>query len=328
MTVDFSTFASRLHFKGQLVFTSAMRIGAEKSLAVDTPDTPVLRDATGLPYIPGSSFKGALRSYVESIARAFQARDDVADCNLACIPVGRPATRPREDNDPRTQVCLYQDEVTWLKRVQPEAWHQTAEDGAAPAGLQQRLPASQAIKTQVSAQGAEAARDAALRDLSCWTCRLFGTQWLASKVLIKDLYLNEATFFHTQIRDGVGIDRDAGRAAQGLKYQFEVVPAGAAFELELLAENATEAELGLLWLGIEAFVRGEVLLGGAKSRGLGWCELQPDWPASRYVNQGALLDLLLPPATGAGAVGLDENAPLAWMQAFARAIGLEGGHDA
>ncbi len=326
MTVDFSTFASRLHFKGQIVFTSAMRIGTEKSSAVDAPNTPVLRDITGLPYIPGSSFKGALRSYVESVARAFQARDDVTDHNLACIPVGRSANRPPEDNDPLTQVCLYQDEVNWLKRTKPEDWHRSGSTNNNP--LKWRLPAPEIIQAQVNAQGDAAVLDAALRDLSCWTCRLFGAQWLASKVLIKDLYLDENTFFHTQIRDGVVIDRDAGRAAQSLKYQFEVVPAGATFNLELLVENATEAELGLLWLGIDAFTRGEVLLGGAKSRGLGWCELKPDWSASRYTDRNVLLDLLMPSETGAQAGGLDENTPLTWMRAFAQAIGLEGGHHA
>lgn len=328
MTVDFSTFSSRMHFKGQVVFTSAMRIGAQKSLAVDTPDTPVLRDATGLPYIPGSSFKGALRSYVESVARTFQARSDVSDHNLACIPVGRPPDRPPEDNDPATQVCLFQDEVNWLKNTKPEQWHPADGDAADASSLVRRLPPAETIRTTLASQGEAAALDAALRDLSCWTCRLFGAQWLASKVLIKDLYLNEATFFHTQIRDGVGIDRDAGRAAQGLKYQFEVVPAGAAFDLEMLVENATEPELGLLWLGLDAFIRGEVLLGGAKSRGLGWCELKPDWPASRYVDGGALLDLLLPPETGVERGGLDGHQPSTWLRAFAQAIGLAGGSHA
>jgi len=319
-TPDFSTFTSRLHFRGNLLFTSAMRIGAEKSQAVDAPDTPVLRDATGMPYIPGSSFKGALRSYVEAVARTLQAQAGLSDRNLACLAVGKSSKRLPEP-DP---VCLCQDEVTLLKNTSPNVWH-TA--GKLPPILAQRLPAAPAIQALVQAQGDAAAVDWVLRDLSCWTCRLFGAQWLASKVLIKDLYIDETTFLRTEIRDGVGIERDAGRAADGIKYRFEAVPVGTAFRLELLAENATEAELGLLWLGLQAFIRGEILLGGGKSRGLGWCRLIPDWDNSHYTDASNLLELLLPEVPSVTQTTL-ANRPATWLAAFAQAIGAvqEGNH--
>lgn len=317
MTPDFSTFESRLHLCGTLTFTSAMRIGAEKSLAVDTPDTPVLRDATGMPYIPGSSFKGALRSYVEAVARAIQSRDDVEDRNLACIPIGRPPARPQDDS-----VCLYQDEVTALKSVKPDSWHTSDQ---IPKVLARRLPSAEDIQSQIQKEGKTPVLDRALRDLSCWTCRLFGAQWLASKVLIKDLYVDEASFLRTEIRDGVGIDRDAGRAATGIKYQFEIVPANTKFDLEVLVENATEAELGLLWLGLGAFERGEIPIGGAKSRGLGWCRWRPDWEQSRYIGQSNLIAMLLPDETNkTQSMNLEER-PKAWLEAFAEAIGLKKG---
>lgn len=319
---DLSTFVSRLHFRGRLVFESALRIGAQRSLAVDEPDMPVLRDAAGLPYIPGSSFKGALRSHVEAVARAIQARPDVDDRNLACSSVGKLADRPADAPSPH--VCLTQNEVNSLKRVKPQEWRTSVR---VQASLRERLPDFETIRADVKAYGEGAVVDRMLRDLSCWTCRLFGAPWMASKVLIKDLRLDERTFFRTQVRDGVGIDRDTGRAAPGLKYQFEVVPAGAAFELELLVENASEAELGLLWLGLGAFERGEVLMGGAKSRGLGWCKLTPDWAATRYVTQETLLDALLPPAEEREQPDLSER-PLAWLRAFVSAIGAQGGSDA
>lgn len=318
-TSDFSTFESRLHLHGKLTFTSAMRIGAEKSLAVDTPDTPVLRDVTGRPYIPGSSFKGALRSYVEAVARTFQAREDVTDHNLACNPIGRPYARPQGEH-----VCLYQDEVSALK-ARSEGRSQKL-----PNALEQRLSNIGITPQMLESDDHPEALDRALCDLSCWTCRLFGAQWVASKVLIRDLSLDEETFFHTEIRDGVGIDRDAGRAAHGIKYQFEIVPAGTAFDLEVLVENATEAELGLLWLGLSAFERGEVLLGGAKSRGLGWCQWEPDWEQSRYIDQDNLINMLLPDEKkekdDTQAVSL-AGRPQDWLRAFAKAIGLQKGED-
>lgn len=318
VTSDLSTFTSRLHFQGRLKLTSALRVGAQQSQAVDAPDLPVLRDAAGLPYIPGSSFKGALRSYIESVARALQAQPGVQDRNLACLVVGKDKQRSPDDT-----TCLVQNEVTALKKTPPELWRQERELQA----LLPRLPDQVTLQNQVEQRGKDAVLDQTLRDLSCWTCRLFGAPWLASKVLIKDLYLlNPRQFAGTQIRDGVAIDRDAGRAGSGLKYQFEAVPADAGFGLELLVENATEAELGLLWVGLSAFERGEVLLGGAKSRGLGWCALTPDWSASRYVTAANLLDALL--GGGPEAVADLSEKPRAWMAAFARAIGTQGGSHA
>jgi CRISPR-associated RAMP protein (TIGR02581 family) len=321
--IDLSTFTSRLHLQGNLEFKSAFRVGAERSLAVDGPDTPVLRDVTGLPYIPGSSFKGALRSYVEAVARAFQAQEDFTDHNLACEVVGKPNQRP--DNDPHPGLCLHQEEVSLLKEAPPKAWHT---DRRMPAVLVERLPDPETIAEAVEKRNPNAVLDETLWELSCWTCRLFGAPWLSSKVFIKDLALLEETFFRTEVRDGVAIDRDAGRVAGSQKYQFETVPAGAAFELEILVENASPAELGLLWLGIGAFERGEVLLGGAKSRGLGWCRLTTDWEATQYTTPDNLLDLALPTETTESQVQLSAETAQQWVAAFAEEIGARGGSHA
>ncbi len=87
MTVyDMSAFSSRFHYRGQLVFDSAHRIGAEQSLAADAPNLPILRTVDGRPYIPGSSFKGAWRAYTESILRTLQAQPGFAS-NLTCEPL-------------------------------------------------------------------------------------------------------------------------------------------------------------------------------------------------------------------------------------------------
>ncbi len=304
---DFSTFASRLHFHGELTFSSGLRIGASRSTRVDEPDLPVLRDAFGRPYIPGSSFKGALRSYIEAVLRALQAQPGF-DSNLACLSVGKP-TKWAEKEDPAR--CLTQSEVALLKKAAKGEWKTFAA---------WKHPTLEARVQQVATGLAPEARlDRALRDLSCWTCRVFGASWLASKVLIRDLHLANAELsWPADVRDGVAIDRDAGRAADGMKYQFEALAPGAAFELEILVENATPAELGLLWLGLAAFVRGDVQLGGARSRGLGWCTLEPAWEQSRFVDQNNLLDALFAVETVAG--NLAEDQPKAWVQAFREAI--------
>ncbi len=126
---------------------------------------------------------------------------------------------------------------------------------------------------------------------SCWTCSVLGAPWLASKVLVRDLTVVQATWFdHYLIRDGVAIDRDTETAAEGLKYDFEAVPSGTEFRFEMTVENATEAELGLVLLGLHEIEQGYVPLGGASSRGLGGVRLELDWMHSEWLTAQNLRD--------------------------------------
>jgi CRISPR-associated RAMP protein (TIGR02581 family) len=73
-----------------LVARSALRIGTERSALPVGTDQPVLRDAAGRPFIPGSSLKGALRSYLEAWVRG-TLPPDLQDEDLrrfACDPTG------------------------------------------------------------------------------------------------------------------------------------------------------------------------------------------------------------------------------------------------
>ncbi|NJO43571.1 MAG: CRISPR-associated RAMP protein [Cyanobacteria bacterium RU_5_0] len=66
----FDKFINRLEITGTLITLTAMRIGSSKSSEPIGTDLPVMKDALGRPIIPGSSFKGALRSRLESFLRA------------------------------------------------------------------------------------------------------------------------------------------------------------------------------------------------------------------------------------------------------------------
>ena len=126
---------------------------------------------------------------------------------------------------------------------------------------------------------------------SCWTCSLMGAPWLASKLLVRDLIVDPDTWFDRYlIRDGVAIDRDTETAAEGMKYDFEAVPAGTEFQFELVVDNATEAELGLTLLGLREFEEGRVTLGGAASRGLGMVRLALAWNQSEWLTAQDLPD--------------------------------------
>lgn len=65
----FDTFKNRLEITGTLRTITALRISAGRSTEPIGSDLPVIKDALGRPLIPGASFKGALRSRLESFLR-------------------------------------------------------------------------------------------------------------------------------------------------------------------------------------------------------------------------------------------------------------------
>lgn len=65
----FDCFKSRLEISGKLMTVTALRISAGRSTEPIGSDLPVIKDALGKPLIPGASFKGALRSRLESFLR-------------------------------------------------------------------------------------------------------------------------------------------------------------------------------------------------------------------------------------------------------------------
>jgi CRISPR-associated RAMP protein (TIGR02581 family) len=107
----------------------------------------------------------------------------------------------------------------------------------------------------------------------CDTCKLFGSPFAAAKVRFADLYLSRDEEPITQVRDGVGIDRDSERAVDQIKFDFEVVEAGTCFDVELTLDDPSLTDLGLTCLGLSEYMAGFGGLGGKRSRGLGSCQL-------------------------------------------------------
>jgi CRISPR-associated RAMP protein (TIGR02581 family) len=132
------------------------------------------------------------------------------------------------------------------------------------------------LKDRYSDRPAELSRR--ILECSCWTCRLCGAPWLASKLAVRDMPVVTDTWFGRYlIRDGVAIDRDTETVGEGLKFDYEAVPAGTAFRFEMVVDNATDVELGLALLGLREFEDSFVTLGGGRSRGLGQVTLKVEW---------------------------------------------------
>lgn len=110
----------------------------------------------------------------------------------------------------------------------------------------------------------------------CSTCHVFGSPFMASKVRFSDLKVIDETWAGlTEVRDGVGIDRDNECAVPMVKYDYEVVPSGTVFEFHLVVENPNPArhELALISIGLRELQAGMIPIGGIRTRGLGRCRL-------------------------------------------------------
>ncbi|WP_448591862.1 type III CRISPR-associated RAMP protein Csx7 [Thermoflexus hugenholtzii] len=243
----FAEFRNRTWIHAILEMQTALAVGSRLSLDPVGTDMPVIKDPEGRPFIPGSSIKGVVRFQAERMLRA-------ANRKWACDPFDDPCVpATRKDVKHRDQKSK---EELWEEAVK------TAEKEA----------------KEVQARSREHARSAdeifmeSLMRHSCMACRLFGSPWMAGRVAFKDAHLknHEDLPVWTQIRDGVGIDRDLGAARAGVKYDFETVIPGAQFRIEIVAENLEDRELGFLLAVLRMWKEGGIAIGGKSTRGPGW----------------------------------------------------------
>src|SRR5947209_6531601 len=229
---------NRFLFAGELVMRSALHIGGGK-VTLSSSDSPVVLTPEQKPYIPGSSFKGALRSTVEKIVPGLPgfstcALIDLSNDEIEALEGNREAIK---------NICptVRQSEVARRRRDEPDKASDIQKD--------------------------------TIKEL-CDTCLLFGSPFTAARLNVKDLYMPKEEWSGVlQIRDGVAIDRDSEKARDRLKYDFEVVPATATFDLEIVLENATKKDVQLMCVGLSEFAHGFGVIGGKRSRGLGVAEL-------------------------------------------------------
>lgn len=261
----FAAFRNRTTICATLEMQTALSVGSRVSLEPTGTDLPVLKGPDGLPFVPGSSLKGVVRSQMERLLRTWDRQPDL----WACDPFDRPCVdggkkeKVWKESAPTTDVSTDRD-----RRFAQKVW-----------------------------------------DASCTACRLFGSPWFASRVAFKDAPLANGSDLPliTQVRDGVGIDRDLGAARTGVKYDFETVVPGACFRVEILAENLEEWELGLLFTLLRLWEEGGIAIGGKTTRGTGWGRLK-DIQVSQVTPEN-LLDYLLERK-------MAPQDPNPWVQAF------------
>jgi CRISPR/Cas system CSM-associated protein Csm3 (group 7 of RAMP superfamily) len=246
---------NRYIFEGQFEMETALHIGGGTGI-FSSSNSRVVLTPEQQPFIPGSSFKGALRSTVEKIVPSLPKDFGFSSCALIELS----------------------DEESAATFGQRDEWP----DGLCPTIAQRGLSnlrrklAGQAIEPEkighkvIRTKGEKVVHKAMLN--LCDTCLLFGSPFAAARLSINDLYMSDWNGV-IERRDGVAIDRDSEKAKDGLKYDFEVVPASARFDLKIVLENATQRDLALLCVGLSEFVHGFGAIGGKRSRGLGMGKL-------------------------------------------------------
>jgi CRISPR-associated RAMP protein (TIGR02581 family) len=231
---------NRYIFTGTLEMETALHIGGGNP-RLGNSDSPVVLTPDQKPFIPGSSFKGSLRSIVEKIVPGLPETLHFSSCALTELT---------------DEQVKQQEPSQWPSGVCPTAW---------PSGL------SRLRRTYTGPELEKIVRDVYAN--LCDTCLLFGSPLAAARLNINDLYTSTWDSV-IERRDGVAIDRDSEKARDRQKYDFEVVPASASFDLKIVMENATERDLQLLCVGLSEFVHGFGTIGGKRSRGLGMSKLK------------------------------------------------------
>ncbi|HHY66634.1 MAG TPA: CRISPR-associated RAMP protein [Alicyclobacillus sp.] len=246
--------------RGELELTSPLHIGAGERGMIGL-DAGVLKWPDGRPVIPGSSLKGVLRSFLETVAQN--------DALHTLISPNRP------------KACIVTDEPCgrrWRNKEQRDQWRKNRSEE-----LYRTRDLAELAEEQKARIEQELAEEI-YRSL-CPVCRLFGNQLFAGKLSIPDLVPEggDPTDWY-DVRDGVGIDRDTRTAKSSIKYDFELVNPGVVFPLTIRAVNLEKDEQGWLLLAVEALRRGELTLGGKTSRGLGGVRGTGHWRISRVLS--------------------------------------------
>lgn len=205
----------------------------------------------GAPYLPGSSIRGALRSTIERILAALG----------------------------RNSCVLYVPEMASLPATQQEVECLTVRKDLVKTLTENGSRGQERILARIEEHPA----------YQCDVCRLFGSPFIASKVKIADAFSGPDPPVNE--RYGTGINRETGTVQTGVLYSYEVVEKTTPFKFELIAENMTEGDLGVLSIGLLEMLTGDFWVGAKSAAGLGRCQLRLD--SIKYLDSTTLAKYLL-----------------------------------
>jgi len=209
-----------------------IKAGESLAAGIDMAFVRTFRGGREEVFLPGSSLKGLLRSHAERIGRTLQPEKI---CNIFNLP------EKRDNPSPHGEVSC------------GSVLHEPDRDDRDRRNKRRRdkavLSAPEAYKH------------------SCPACRLFGSLAMGGRFNIDDAYVTGDPPA-IEVRDGVGIDRFSGAAADKAKYQFEVISNGC-FATTLTVRNFELWQVAWLALVLFDLTDGLLPIGMGTSRGLG-----------------------------------------------------------
>lgn len=264
---------------------SHLRIGAgEGAVDISAADNPLIRALVytdrGLkpgkerrvPYIPGSSLHGVIRSWVEKALRSADTpvdvpakleglnNEDVRSRVKADAKSGIRALLGLADTDPLTDKRLYEEWRVYLSVCDPMLDVDKCE--------------------RISARESEVRGwkrhwwRAIGRPMPCHVCRMFGYMGQRGKVKITHAFPTHEKI-PVDIITRVAINRLTGAADEGKLFDLEAIPPGVAFYFFTVLENLSEKDKRNFDKGIRALTLQLAAVGAHSTIGFGMVEVKP-----------------------------------------------------
>jgi len=206
--------------EGVLINKTPLYIGKGRGSLGEIDNPVIKREYTRKPYIPGSSLKGALRSFAERLARASNYE--------VCDPFAE------------SKVCAFRAALlskllsTLLEGIYDESKMASFVNDLA---RRYRIP-TEYVKRANSILSELKSRPDVIDELKpCIVCRVFGTHALASHIIINDcdLISNNENVISTRTR--VAIDRFRNAARSGALFDYEYVIQGCSWNFKVTLFN-------------------------------------------------------------------------------------------
>ena len=233
--MDFSTFKNKYILTGKIVVLNALHIGSGKE--TDDRDAPFISlDDDKNFYIPGSTFRGYLSTKLE---RFLDSGNGFKIKNNG-----------EELNEADVKLIFG---YTNLDKLETKINDKDNEE-------------DRKIK-----ENNRKIQDRIIRKLNAKN--LDEVKSLAGRIHVSDMPVLKDVKYVT--RDGIKIDRNTGATEKRAKFDYDVVPAGTEFDLNIELENIENYQLDLIGLALNDILKDNGdLFGGKTSRGIGKCKLK------------------------------------------------------
>jgi CRISPR/Cas system CSM-associated protein Csm3 (group 7 of RAMP superfamily) len=293
----------------RLTTKSHLRVGAgEGSVDISAAENPIIRtlvyeaqeegekQPARVPYIPGSSLHGVVRSWVEKALRSSATPLSVEELRAALVRLDE---LEQEDREKKRRVdVLYRDALLQSAGPEVEAlWgkYYAADEATEDEWLARWTvyrdvcdPMSEADRCErISGREVERRRwkerwlEAIGRGTrGCKVCRVFGYTGQRGKVKITPAFpLRTEMGIPIDIITRVAINRLTGAADEGKLFDLEAIPPGVDFFFFVVLENLSEEEKADFEMGIRALSLQLATVGAHSTIGFGMVEVERQFTA-------------------------------------------------